>query len=101
MKYFNRGELYSLLRNLRCLDEDMARVYVSEVVLALEYLHSLNVVHRDVKPDDLLINLDGLSKVGLIINTNALSGPSTSDNAFLDGDTTDSATWHSSKQALL
>ncbi|GMH19618.1 hypothetical protein Nepgr_021459 [Nepenthes gracilis] len=101
MKYFNRGDLYSLLRNLRCLDEDMARVYILEVVLALEYLHSLNVVHKDVKLDDLLISLDGLSKVGLIISTNALSGPSASGNAFLDDDTTNLATRHSSKRALL
>ncbi|GMH03019.1 hypothetical protein Nepgr_004858 [Nepenthes gracilis] len=101
MKNFNRGDLYSLLRKLSCLAEDMARVYVSEVVLALEYLHSLNMVHRDVKPNDLLIILDGLSKVGLIISTNALSGPSASGNAFLDDGTTDSATRHSSKRELL
>ncbi|KAJ7949610.1 putative Kinase [Quillaja saponaria] len=47
MEYLNGGDLYSLLRNLGCLDEDMARVYIAEVVLALEYLHSLNVIHRD------------------------------------------------------
>ncbi|GMH17986.1 hypothetical protein Nepgr_019827 [Nepenthes gracilis] len=51
---------------------------------------------RDVKPDDLLISVDGLCKVGLVISTNALSDPSASGNAFLD----DSATQHSSKQAL-
>ncbi|GMH03653.1 hypothetical protein Nepgr_005492 [Nepenthes gracilis] len=104
MKYLNGGDLYSLLRNLSCLDEDMAWVYLAEVVLGLEYLHSLNAVHRDVKPDDLLISLDGhlkltdvgLSKVGLINSTNDLSGPSASSNGFLDDDKTDSATQHSS-----
>uniref|UniRef100_A0A6N2KG99 non-specific serine/threonine protein kinase n=1 Tax=Salix viminalis TaxID=40686 RepID=A0A6N2KG99_SALVM len=40
MEYLNGGDLYSLLRNLGCLDEDVARVYIAEVVLALEYLHS-------------------------------------------------------------
>ncbi|KAL8153554.1 hypothetical protein V2J09_011314, partial [Rumex salicifolius] len=77
MEYLNGGDLYSLLRNLGCLDEDVARV------LALEYLHSLNVVHRDLKPDNLLIAHDGhikltdfgLSKVGLINSTDDLSGP--------------------------
>ncbi|GMH01985.1 hypothetical protein Nepgr_003824 [Nepenthes gracilis] len=91
------------------LDEDMARVYLAEVVLALEYLHSLNVMHRDLKPDDLLISLDGhlkltdfgLSKVGLINSTNDWSGPSTSSNAFLDDDKTDSTTQHSSRRELL
>lgn len=32
MEYLNGGDLYSLLRNLGCLDEDMARVYIAEVV---------------------------------------------------------------------
>ncbi|KAF5959868.1 hypothetical protein HYC85_001077, partial [Camellia sinensis] len=59
MEYLNGGDLYSLLRNLGCLDEDMARIYMAELVLALEYLHSLNAIHRDLKPDNLLIGPDG------------------------------------------
>ncbi|KAK7854882.1 putative serine/threonine protein kinase ire [Quercus suber] len=66
MEYINGGDLYSLLRNLGCLDEDMARVYISEIVLALEYLHSLNVIHRDLKPDNLLIGQNGHLKVNIL-----------------------------------
>ncbi|KAK7341064.1 hypothetical protein VNO80_23988 [Phaseolus coccineus] len=92
MEYLNGGDLYSMLRNLGCLDENMARVYIAEVVLALEYLHSLNVIHRDLKPDNLLIGQDGhikltdfgLSKVGLINSTDDLSAPSFS--AILEDD---------------
>ncbi|KAM7280417.1 hypothetical protein ACFE04_007551 [Oxalis oulophora] len=93
MEYLNGGDLYSLLRNLGCLDEDVARVYIAEVVLALEYLHSLRVVHRDLKPDNLLIAHDGhikltdfgLSKVGLINSTatDDLSGPAVSVTSLL------------------
>ncbi|KAL4199563.1 hypothetical protein AMTRI_Chr03g51800 [Amborella trichopoda] len=94
MEYLNGGDLYSLLRNLGCLDEDMARVYIAEVVLALEYLHSLHVIHRDLKPDNLLIAHDGhikltdfgLSKVGLINSTDNLSGPPVSGTAELGQD---------------
>ncbi|KAI3965471.1 hypothetical protein MKW92_042780 [Papaver armeniacum] len=83
MEYLNGGDLYSLLRNLGCLEEEMARIYIAELVLALEYLHSMNVIHRDIKPDNLLIARDGhikltdfgLSKVGLINSTDDLSGP--------------------------
>ncbi|KAG8097942.1 hypothetical protein GUJ93_ZPchr0013g33953 [Zizania palustris] len=63
MEYLNGGDLYSLLRNLGCLDEDVARQYLAEVVLALEYLHSMHIVHRDLKPDNLLIAHDGHIKV--------------------------------------
>ncbi|KAK6153881.1 hypothetical protein DH2020_013520 [Rehmannia glutinosa] len=94
MEYLNGGDLYSLLRNLGCLDEDVARVYIAEVVLALEYLHSLRVVHRDLKPDNLLIAHDGhikltdfgLSKVGLINSTDDLSGPAVSGTSLMDED---------------
>ncbi|KAM1026602.1 hypothetical protein ACFX2I_039445 [Malus domestica] len=114
MEYLNGGDLYSLLRNLGCLDEEVARIYIAEVVLALEYLHSLRVVHRDLKPDNLLIAHDGhvkvhgchffhhpiltfcvsseqltdfgLSKVGLINSTDDLSGPAVSRTSLLGED---------------
>ncbi|PHU24227.1 putative serine/threonine protein kinase IRE3 [Capsicum chinense] len=94
MEYLNGGDMYSLLRNLGCLDEDVARVYIAEVVLALEYLHSLRVVHRDLKPDNLLIAHDGhikltdfgLSKVGLINSTDDLSGPAVSGTSMMEDD---------------
>eukprot|EP00250_Pteridium_aquilinum_P016985 c23395_g4_i1 orf=316-4593(-) len=83
MEYLIGGDLYSLLRKMGCLEEHVARVYIAELVLALEYLHSLSVVHRDLKPDNILIAHDGhikltdfgLSKVGLINSTDDLSGP--------------------------
>ncbi|XP_074281906.1 putative serine/threonine protein kinase IRE [Silene latifolia] len=98
MEYLNGGDLYSLLRNLGCLEEDMARIYIAEIVLALEYLHTLNVIHRDLKPDNLLIGPDGhikltdfgLSKVGLINSTNDLSGPSVGSSGFLGDENPDS-----------
>ncbi|KAK4375482.1 hypothetical protein RND71_006159 [Anisodus tanguticus] len=94
MEYLNGGDLYSLLRNLGCLDEEVVRVYIAEVVLALEYLHSLHVVHRDLKPDNLLIAHDGhikltdfgLSKVGLINSTDDLSGPAVSGTSMMEDD---------------
>ncbi|XP_008799218.2 probable serine/threonine protein kinase IRE [Phoenix dactylifera] len=93
MEYLNGGDLYSLLRNLGCLGEEMAQTYIAEIVLALEYLHSMNIIHRDLKLDNLLIGQDGhikltdfgLSKVGLINSTDDLSGPDLS-SAVLSGD---------------
>ncbi|XP_042492106.1 probable serine/threonine protein kinase IRE4 [Macadamia integrifolia] len=85
MEYLNGGDLYSLLRNVGCLEEHVARIYIAELVLALEYLHSLGIVHRDLKPDNILIAHDGhikltdfgLSKIGLMNSTADLSGSGT------------------------
>lgn len=74
MEYLPGGDVFSLLQGLGAMDEDMARMYIAETVLALEYLHSRGIIHRDLKPDNLLIDRDGhikltdfgLSRMGLM-----------------------------------
>ncbi|MED6271787.1 RAC-beta serine/threonine-protein kinase [Characodon lateralis] len=49
MEYANGGELFFHLSRDRVFTEDRARFYGAEIVSALEYLHSRNVVYRDLK----------------------------------------------------
>lgn len=59
------GELFSYLQTLRQpLTESHARFYAASVVLALEYLHDRGNVYRDLKPENLLIDVQGYVKVG-------------------------------------
>ena len=52
---------------------DAARIYAAEIVLALEYLHKQNIIFRDLKPDNVVFDVDGhamltdfgLSKTGV------------------------------------
>ena len=44
----------------------LANFYASEIVSALEYLHSLNIVYRDLKPENLLLDYLGHLKVSII-----------------------------------
>ncbi|XP_073525068.1 microtubule-associated serine/threonine-protein kinase 3-like [Phyllobates terribilis] len=75
MEYVGGGDCGTLLSTRGPLSVLLARLYFAEAVLAVEYLHSYGVVHRDLKPDNLLITSAGhikvtdlgLSKVGLMI----------------------------------
>lgn len=57
------GELFSVLREKTLFDEDTARFYAGSVVLAFEYMHSKNIIYRDLKPENLLIDERGYLKV--------------------------------------
>lgn len=49
MEFANGGELFTHLQKCGVFPEERARFYGAEIVLALGYLHSLNIVYRDMK----------------------------------------------------
>ncbi|KAG0209976.1 hypothetical protein BGX31_002014 [Mortierella sp. GBA43] len=57
--FMNGGELFFHMQNEGTFSEPRARFYAAELVLALEHLHSCNVVYRDLKPENVLLNSQG------------------------------------------
>ncbi|XP_075936452.1 serine/threonine-protein kinase greatwall isoform X1 [Anarhichas minor] len=55
MEYLIGGDVKSLLHIYGYFDQDMSVKYLSEVALALDYLHRHGIIHRDLKPDNMLI----------------------------------------------
>lgn len=74
MEYLNGGDCAALVKALGGLPEEWAKKYCAEVVVGVQDLHSKGVVHRDLKPDNLLIDKNGhlkltdfgLSRMGLV-----------------------------------
>lgn len=63
MEYVPGGELFSYLRNYGRFNNSMANFYASEIISALDYLHSRTVVYRDLKPENLLLDREGHLKI--------------------------------------
>ncbi|KAG0185654.1 hypothetical protein DFQ28_009021 [Apophysomyces sp. BC1034] len=62
-EYVIGGEVFRHLRRAGRFSNDMTRFYAAEIVLAIEYLHSKNIIYRDLKPENLLLDAQGHIKI--------------------------------------
>lgn len=63
LPYIPCGELFKYLSDSKKFSEPQTRFYVAQIVLALEYLHCLELVYRDLKPENVLVDHLGYLKL--------------------------------------
>lgn len=59
VQHLNTGELYAQIQHLQTVPLPVLKIYAAQMVAMLQCLHSAGVVHRDVKPENLMINARG------------------------------------------
>lgn len=88
MEYLPGGDMMTLLMRKDTLTEDEARFYVGQTVLAIESIHKHNYIHRDIKPDNLLLDKNGhmkLSDFGLCKPLDSSSFPNFREDDYAGG----------------
>ena len=63
MEYINGGNLFSFVKKRRKLNEKISKFLFKQIILGIKHIHSQNIVHRDVKLENILIDLNNTIKI--------------------------------------
>ncbi len=63
MEYICAGDLLSYIKKRSKLSEPIAKFIFKQIILAIQFIHNHNIVHRDIKLDNILIDLDNKIKI--------------------------------------
>ena len=63
MEFVKGLDLFDALRKMGLLNEDDSRFYVAALILMMEHLHERNIIYRDLKPENVMVDEDGYPKL--------------------------------------
>ncbi|CDK26943.1 unnamed protein product [Kuraishia capsulata CBS 1993] len=91
LEYIPGGSVSSMLNTYGPFEEPLIRSFVSQILIGLQYLHSKNIIHRDIKGANILIDINGTVKIsdfgiskrveGVSETSTPTDGPSASDGS--------------------
>lgn len=56
-EYIRGMELFDVIREIGLLTKKEAQFYIANIALAVEYLHNQNIIYRDLKPENVIVDL--------------------------------------------
>lgn len=63
LEYADGGDLLNRILEMGCYSEEAGKVVFSQICAGVAYLHSREICHRDLKPDNVLLTADGVAKI--------------------------------------
>jgi serine/threonine protein kinase len=63
MPFIKGGELYKVFKSQKRLSEDVVKFYAAQIIMAVGYLHSKGIMHRDLKLENILVDEAGYLKI--------------------------------------
>ncbi|PHT43399.1 hypothetical protein CQW23_17424 [Capsicum baccatum] len=107
MEYLPGGDMMTLLMREETITDTIARFNIAQIVLDIESIHKHNYIHRDIKPDNLLLDKNGhirLSDFGLCKPLDCSNLSPINENKMINGELRGSANkgsgWSSSHEQL-
>ncbi|CAK58392.1 unnamed protein product (macronuclear) [Paramecium tetraurelia] len=66
MKYYDYGDLSQYIGQGNVLSENVAKILIAQIIAAIEYLHSQNIVYGDLKPNNVMVDKNGFLKLAYL-----------------------------------
>jgi cGMP-dependent protein kinase len=63
VEYIKGMELFDVIRDIGLLNTFDSQFYIGSLIVCMEYLHSLSIIYRDIKPENIMVDHQGYMKL--------------------------------------